>query len=92
MHVKRQVDNGVLSRVSFDPNREASLAEVKKIRESGIVQKKDAFWWQLSFPPMDLAKLKRKYPELDSDDMQIKAKAWNKFLKSSESQPYRVMG
>ena len=41
---------------------------------------------------MDLVKLKRKYPELDSDDMQIKAKAWNKILKSSESEPYRVMG
>ena len=45
---------------------------------------------ELCIPELVLAKLKKKYPDLAAPDMQIRVKAWKKFLASSESKPWRV--
>ena len=45
---------------------------------------------QLRIPDQDLAALYRKYPELAAPDKEIQKRAWARFAKSSESQPYRV--
>ena len=45
---------------------------------------------ELVIPEVILTKLKKKYPELKAPDMEIRVKAWKRFLASSESRPWRV--
>jgi hypothetical protein len=44
----------------------------------------------LTLPELDFYVLARRYPDLVSPDPEISTKAWDKFLRSSESQPYKV--
>jgi hypothetical protein len=82
-------DGKVLSEV-YDPNRNAAMGYIADMRSSADIQ--DMSWgrWQLSIPELDLMLLKRKYPELNSKDNDMKTRAWKRFLASSESKPYRV--
>ena len=45
---------------------------------------------ELSIPEMDYAVLKIRYPELNSRDATERTKAWQKFIRSPESEPYRT--
>ena len=45
---------------------------------------------ELCIPELVLQNLKKKYPELAAPDMQIRVKAWKKFLRSTEAKPWRV--
>jgi len=45
---------------------------------------------ELVIPEVVLTRLKKKYPELQAPDMEIRVKAWKRFLASSESRPWRV--
>tara|TARA_R110002020_G_scaffold120196_1_gene274020 strand:+ start:852 stop:1175 length:324 start_codon:yes stop_codon:yes gene_type:complete len=86
-----QVKDGVLEKLSVDLDHNAVLAQNKLMREQGLVRKGNDMWWSLSFSEMQYEKITRKYPDLKSHDKEIQTRAWNRFMKSSESLPYRVM-
>ena len=88
--IKRAVVDGNAITATFDPNAKRILEENEGIRNSGIVEQKADMHWALSMTPMQYDKLLKKYPDLDCDDKQIHKKAWDKFIASSESRPYRV--
>lgn len=44
----------------------------------------------LSIPELDFAVLKVRYPELVSTDRETRDRAWQKFVMSPESEPYRI--
>jgi len=56
----------------------------------GNLKSVDGMKWALSIPPDDMFMLKQRFPDLDSLDRDIKHKAWQKFMKTSESEPFRV--
>lgn len=66
----------------LDHNREVMLDGGSRTGSFGKVE--------LRIPELVLQKLKRKYPELDSGDREIKVKAWKKFIRSSEAKPWKV--
>jgi hypothetical protein len=88
--IKRAVVDGNAITATFDPNVNRILEENKGIRNSGIVKQKADMQWALSIPELHHAQLVKRYPDLASKDGEIHAKAWNKFIRSSESKPYRV--
>lgn len=45
---------------------------------------------ELCIPELVLSNLKKQYPELEAPDMQIRVKAWKKYLRSADSKPWRV--
>lgn len=71
-----------------DLDREQILLMNQQAR--GKLKASDGMRWALSIPPDDLAQLKLLYPDLGSVDRDIKHKAWQKFMKNSASEPYRV--
>lgn len=89
-YVKRAVVDGKAITATFDPNARRILEENEGIRNSGIVEQKADMHWALSMTPMQHAQLCKRYPDLASHDSEIHAKAWKKFIASSESKPYRV--
>jgi len=46
--------------------------------------------WALSVPMEDWLGLRRKYPDLQSKDPATRSKAWERFIQSDESKPYRT--
>jgi hypothetical protein len=46
--------------------------------------------WALSIPFVKWLEIRRKYPDLASDDAQVKSRAYARFMASAESMPYRV--
>lgn len=44
----------------------------------------------LQIPELDYYVLIRRFPELNSPDAEIKTKSWDKFARSTASEPYRV--
>jgi len=72
------------------PSRDNVMEAIKTIRQEGVVRAGDVLRWQLSIPLMDHFLLKKKYPDLDSSDPKVKTNAWNRFIASEESRPYRV--
>lgn len=89
-YIKRAVVGDVATTVTFDPNHMRVLDENRKIRNSNLVKQKADMHWALSMTPMQYDKIKKKYPDVASEDNEIQTKAWKKFIASSESKPYRV--
>lgn len=56
----------------------------------GNLKSVDGMKWALSIPPDDYSALRRLNPDLGAPDAQIRHKAWQKFMVSSLSEPYRV--
>ena len=46
--------------------------------------------FELCIPELELANIKRRFPDLTSPDMQIRVKAWKKYIRMAESKPWRV--
>jgi len=44
----------------------------------------------LQIPELDYYVLVKRFPDLQAPDAEISTRAWDKFLKSPESEPYRV--
>lgn len=44
----------------------------------------------LNIPELDYYVLVKRYPDLQAPDAEISTRAWDKFLRSPESEPYRV--
>lgn len=66
------------------------LKEAQEVYDRGGSRHMDWGGMQLYWPPGHREYWGRVYPDLDSDDGEIKLKAFNKFLRSPESKPYRV--
>jgi len=45
---------------------------------------------ELLIPELELRNLKKRYPDLAAPDMQIRVRAWKRFIRSAESKPWRV--
>lgn len=45
---------------------------------------------ELCIPFLVLEKLKRKYPDLKSQDREIRLKAWKRFISTAEAKPWKV--
>ena len=72
-------------------DRAAVLAMNQGIREGRLPRVfHDRMAVSLNIPPLDYEVLIRKYPDLNSKDTEIAHKAWQKFTRSTESEPYRV--
>lgn len=85
--------DGTLYRRLFQPGRDEAMRDAAKLRASGIVQDREVLGrWCLSVPYQDLERLKRstKWRELGSLDNEVRGRAWRRFMKSSDSAPYRV--
>ena len=76
---------------SGNKDRARHLAEVKRMRE-GIDPKGHASFGSVSLciPELDAAIIKIRYPDLNSPDAEIRTRAWQKFARSPESEPYRT--
>ena len=76
------------------PSRETILNRNAELRKNPGALRSDALGLhkplRLDIPIVDRVALFKKYPDLQSPDMEIKHKAWMKFYHSSESLPYRV--
>ena len=86
-------EQGHIVREHTQPNRRAILEQVKTRRDNpGSVRDFEGLGRPaLTIPMLDLHRLFRIYPELKCPDAGIKTKAWLKFMRSSESEPYRNM-
>lgn len=72
-------------------DRRKHLEATRRLRE-GIDPKGHASFGSiaLQIPELDYAVLRVRYPELNSPDATERTKAWQKFAKSPESEPYRT--
>ena len=70
----------------------AGILETNKLMrlEPEAIRPMDGMKWALSIPVDDLQMLKGQYPDLASSDGHTKHKAYQKFMRSPMSEPYRV--
>ena len=66
----------------LDHNREVMLDGGTRSGSFGKVE--------LCIPELVLAKIKRRYPDMESPDREIRLKAWKDFIASPESKPWKV--
>lgn len=86
-----KVEGDRLVRRTAQPSRRPILEFVKQIRTAGDVLRPLSFMgWELSIPENDYFPLLQKYPELNSQDAELRTRAWKKFMASSEAEQYRV--
>ena len=45
---------------------------------------------ELCIPELELANIKKRFPDLIAPDMEIRVRAWKKYLALAESKPWRV--
>ena len=69
--------------------RRAHLEKWKAVRNENPHRELEWGAPMLAIPPLDWAVLKVRFPDLISPDHEIKKRAWNKFLASPLSEPYR---
>ena len=84
-------ENKLYSRLVMSTDiRQARLEANKRMQIERPTR--DLSWarWSMSIPQLDWEHLKRKYPDLASQDKQIRETALAKFMASSESTPYKV--
>jgi len=75
-----------------DPDRPKILElnrQMRKLDHVGGVPE-DWGYVALNIPEPDMRVLQLRYPDLKSLDYQIQFKAWQKFLRSPESEPYKL--
>jgi hypothetical protein len=83
-------EQGHLVRQNYQPSRSAVLDEVKFRRDHPGTVKDVGFGRAvLSIPQHDFQRLIKAYPDLISLDAIEQTKAWHKFMRSSESVPFR---
>ena len=77
--------------------RKAGLQALHSLRNSGDKtpvlldnENRPYGYVALSIPELDAAVLRVRHPELASKDRETFTRAWNKFILSPESEPYRV--
>ncbi len=45
---------------------------------------------ELCIPELELYNLKKRYPDLESKDKEIRVKAWKKYIATAEARPWKV--
>ncbi len=89
LHVEADGKGMILSSLDHQ-DCAAVLDHNKEIMAAGGSRTSTFGKFELCIPELVLTKLKKKYPELKAPDMQIRVKAWKKFIRSAESKPWRV--
>ena len=89
--VKQRVwfENGAIVRENYQPTRKAVLEGIKQRRNAGVMIDAPFGRCMLTIPQLDYQRLMKHYPALNSHDTVEQTKAWKKFLRSAESEPYR---
>jgi hypothetical protein len=83
--------NGRITRERLAPGRSAQLAFNERRRLEPEVNKDLKFGRQmLSIPQNDYHRLLHQNPELKHWEKDIRSKAWDKFMASDASKPYRI--
>lgn len=70
--------------------RKAGLNMLKDLRNGPGLHHQEWGTVMLHIPPMDFQVICARWPDLLSPDHEINTKAWDKFMNSPESEPYRV--
>ena len=85
------MEHGHLVREHTQPNRVAILEEVKARRNDpeGVIDIPGLGRCALTIPQLDFQRIVRDRPDLISADGHTSTKAWQKFMKHSDSEPYR---
>jgi hypothetical protein len=73
-----------------NPQRKAGLNYLNNLRNDGGLGHQEWASVVLSIPELDFIVLCKRFPELQSPDAEINRRAWERFLVSSDSAPYRV--
>ncbi len=80
-----------LTVVMEQPSRPLILDTAAELRKAGGAPDRPGLGrWALSVPFEDWVRLREKYPDLASQDAQIKSRAWLAFIASDESKPFKV--
>ena len=82
-------EGGHIVREHYQPTRKAILEAIKQRRNAGTMIDAPFGRCELSIPELDYHRLIRAYPALNSHDTVEQTKAWKRFLRSAESEPYR---
>lgn len=89
LHDRFEYEDGKYWRVREQTNRDAILRANETLRRTAQ-KRTDGMRWALSIPQDDYDGLLARNPDLGSRDRQIKRHAWQRFMLSAESLPYRV--
>ena len=84
------ISAGKLFRRQTQPNRELLLERNAKLRREGGLADLTFAGLELRIPEIDYYQLRKKYPDLNAPDGEIRTKAWRRFAASSEADPYRI--
>ncbi len=82
-------EHGAIVRENYQPTREAVLEGIKQRRNAGVMIDAPFGRCMLTIPQLDYQRLMKAYPALNSLDTAEQTKAWKRFLRSAESEPYR---
>ena len=82
--------HGVIQVERTQVNRDAILAQNLDARKNNSTRKLDWGLFALQIPELDLMMIKKRNPDLDGPEPG-RTIAWKKFMRSSESIPYRVI-
>jgi hypothetical protein len=82
--------DGKLYVKTSNPHRDAQMEAIQQRRNEGVIKQKADMHFALDIPEFDYAMLVKRQPELSCGDPDTEHKAWQRFLNSSESKPYRT--
>ncbi len=83
-------EHGHLVRENYQPSRKAELEYTRELRKLGVNFDVGFGRVALNIPQLDYQRLLKIYPDLASPDGHTSTKAWQKFMRSSESKPYHL--
>ena len=83
-------EHGHLVRENYQPTRKAVLEDTQELRKLGVNFDVGFGRVALQIPQLDYQRLLKAYPDLACPDGHTQTKAWQKFMRSSESKPYHL--
>ena len=84
-------EGDTLVRRQIQPARDSILEFNQELRKNeGALQHLSFAGAELNIPDLDLIRLQKKYPELNSPHGETRTRAWLKFMGSAEADPYRL--
>ena len=83
--------DGMISRRIVQPSRDTILANNAELRKNkGVIRDLSFARLALRIPLVDMHYLKRKYPILENGSNDEQRKFWEKFIHTSEANPFKV--
>jgi len=91
-NIKLKQEGDQLVSVRHQYERQNILDTLQRARNEGLAPKDRPGLgrWALSVPAEDWLRLRAKYPDLQCPDGKIQSAAWQAFIRSDESLPYRM--